>query len=159
MGMTLWHTFRDKHRISGSIVDLKLESHHMKTEYHPYDSYDFGIYIHGTRTRVGYCDLRIGMSEELYYAGNVGYRINEAYRGHGYAAEACLLLFPLAHERYGMKELIITCSPENAPSNATLRRLGCQYVTTVPVPAWHWLYQRGETCKNIYRYSFDVKDD
>lgn len=157
--MSLWKTFRSHHLISGDVVDLKLETHHIRTRYHPYDAYDFGIYLHHGGVRVGYCDLRVGMNEELYYAGNVGYRIDVDYRGHGYAAEACRLLFPIAHERYGMDELIITCSPENRASDATLRKVGCTFVECVDVPEWHWLYRRGERRKNIYRFTFAVKDE
>lgn len=157
--MSLWSALRSRNVISGTVVDIKLESHHARTIGHPYDSYDFGIYEHNTSVRTGYCDLRIGMNEELYYAGNVGYRINPPYRGHGYAYEACRLLFPLAHERYGMDQLIITYSPDNIPSNRTVQKLGCQYMKTEDVPAWHWLYMRGEKAKNIYRYDFGVKDE
>lgn len=157
--MGLWKSLHRHNVISGSTVDIRLEAHHAKTPGHPYDSYDFGIYEHDMDTRVGYCDVRIGMNEELYYAGNIGYRINPPYRGHGYAYEACRLLFPLAHEKYGMDELLITCSPDNIPSNKTIQKLGCRYLTCVDVPEWHWLYQRGEKRKNIYRYTFGVKDE
>lgn len=45
-------------------------------------------------TAIGYCDLRIGHNEKLYVGGNIGCGIDEAYRGHHYAAKACELLFP-----------------------------------------------------------------
>ena len=110
----------------------------------------YSIELHGQR--IGDCDLRLGMNEELYYAGNIGYNIQKEYRGHGYAYEACRILFRLARTKYHMEELIITCSPDNIASKKTLQKLGGQLLETVEVPAGHWLYQRGETVKNIYRF-------
>jgi predicted acetyltransferase len=147
---TSWFTHPD--RYEGPQIDLVLEQEL------PYfgDSLDvktlnYQIVMHGTRQKVGTCDLRVGMNEEVYYAGNIGYRIFEKWRGHGYAYDACLLLFDIAREK-GMKELIITCSPDNAPSRKTLEKLGGELVETSEVPVDHWLYKRGETVKNIYRY-------
>ena len=114
----------------------------------------FSIYTADGKKKVGECDLRLGMDDELYYAGNIGYRIYEPYRGHHYAYDACCLLLPVARDRYGMKELIVTCSPENTASRKTLERLNGTLVKTVDVPKDHWLYKRGEKVKNIYRFEF-----
>ena len=92
------------------------------------------------------------MNEELYYAGNIGYRIYGGFRGHHYAYEACLLLFQIAKEKYYMDELVITCSPENIPSHKTLEKLNGTLEDVVEVPSWHWLYRRGEKVKEIFRY-------
>lgn len=110
------------------------------------------LIYHGI-TCVGECDLRLGMNDEIYYAGQVGYRIYYPYRGHGYAYEACLLLFSLAKQKYGFHELLITCSPDNIASHKTLEKLHGTFLKTVNVPKAHWLYQRGETVKEIYYYS------
>ena len=142
--------------LSGPVVDLKEErvsrpsafNDHVKTIY-------YGIYRHGESEKIGECDLRIGMNDELYYAGNIGYRIYERWRGHSYAYYACLLLLPEALEKQGMEEVLITCSPENIPSRCTLERLNGDFLCETPVPEWHWLYQRGETVKRIYK--FEVK--
>lgn len=112
----------------------------------------FSICFKRTRQKIGECDLRLGMNEEIYYAGQVGYRIYLPYRGHGYAYEACRLLFSVAKNNYEMKELLITCSPENVASCKTLERLNGKYIEKVDVPENHWLYARGETIKLIYRF-------
>lgn len=143
--------FRPK-LLCSDTVDLLEEEHRGISIMTQYPSVDFGIFLHGTRIRIGYCDLRIGMNEELYYAGNVGYRIQEQYRGHGYAYDACLLLFEAARSRYHMKELLITCSPDNIASRKTLEKLGGILKETADVPRSHWLYARGERVKNIYLY-------
>ena len=44
-------------------------------------------------TPIGDCDLRIGHNDKTYVGGNIGYGIDEEYRGHHYAAKACALLF------------------------------------------------------------------
>lgn len=49
-----------------------------------------------------------------------------------------------------MKEVLITCSPENTPSRKTIEKAGFQYIDTVNVPADHYLYRRGEKVKNRY---------
>ena len=61
---------------------------------------------------MGHCDLRIGYNDNLYYGGHIGYAINEEYRGHHYAAKACMLLFELA-KKHGMVYLYVTCNPDN----------------------------------------------
>src|SRR5690606_15380417 len=66
-------------------------------------------------TEIGQCDLRIGHNDNTKYGGNIGYEIYEPFRGNHYAAKACKLLFKLARKHH-MKELIITCSPENIAS-------------------------------------------
>ncbi|MBR2825374.1 MAG: GNAT family N-acetyltransferase [Solobacterium sp.] len=112
----------------------------------------YGVYLTDTNTKVGRCDLRIGMNDELYYAGNIGYRIEEMYRGNHYAYYTCLLLFEIAKKEYDMDELIITCSPDNIPSKKTLEKLKGVYIETIDVPHSHWLYRQGEPIKDIYHY-------
>ncbi len=148
--------FQRKNRISGPVVDLVMEQLVLPDEDNQYvPSYLYGIYLHRSFHRVGNCDLRVGENEELYYAGNIGYRISPVYRGHHYAYEACRLLLDTAKEK-GMKEVIITCSPENDASRKTIEKLGAVLIETIAVPPDHWLYQRGETVKSIYKYEFSV---
>ncbi|MDO5109101.1 MAG: GNAT family N-acetyltransferase [Erysipelotrichaceae bacterium] len=145
--------FLHKTVIEGEVLDLRLDQVRRPDASNLYvGSEIFCICLHGTNVKIGECDLRLGMNEELYYAGNIGYRIYERYRGHGYAYESAVMLMNYARDRYGMKELILTCSPDNIPSRKTLEKLGGELIATVPVPHWHWLYRRGETVKNIYRW-------
>lgn len=104
---------------------------------------------------MGVCDLRIGYNQRVYYGGNIGYRIKEEYRGHHYAAKACLLLFKLAKE-HGMKYLIITCNPDNYPSRKTCEYIGCRLVEIVELPADNDMrLTDGETEKCIYRVNLE----
>ena len=72
---------------------------------------------------VGQCALRIGDGEIVRMVGNIGYQVKEEYRGKGYAVAACYLLCSLAR-RHGMKELFITCTPDNHPSKGCAKKLG-----------------------------------
>ena len=100
---------------------------------------------------MGACDLRIGHNLNLYYGGNIGYSIREEYRGHHYAAKACLLLFELA-KKHHMDYLIITCNPDNYASRKTCEYAGCEMIEVVELPEDNDMrIQKGETEKCIYR--------
>ena len=103
-------------------------------------------------TPVGYCDLRIGHNEKTYIGGNIGYGIDQPYRGHHYAAKACKLLFSLA-EKHGMDHLIITCVPENAASSRTCQLAGGTYLETADIPEDNEMYEEGKRQVMIYRFS------
>ena len=106
-------------------------------------------------TKVGQCDLRIGHNDRLYIGGNIGYGIDEGYRGRHYAAKACKLLFRLAR-KHGLAYVIITCDPSNRASARTCELAGGQYVETAAVPEWHNMYDEGKRRVMVYR--FDLAD-
>ncbi len=110
------------------------------------------LYLKDDEKSIGYCDLRIGHTQNLYYYGNIGYRIHEDYRGHHYAYEAAAMLLKIA-KALNMGYCIITCSPDNVASRKTIEKLECEYVETVNVPVWHPLYF-SERTKMIYRKDF-----
>ena len=100
---------------------------------------------------MGVCDLRIGHNLNVYYGGNIGYRIYEKYRGRHYAGKACLLLFELA-KKHNMEYLIITCNPDNYASRKTCEYAGCHLVEIVRLPEDNDMrIEDGETEKCIYR--------
>lgn len=145
---------RNEKRYEGKNVDLLFCCFHepQKDVAGSVRSAEYSIVLHGTCIRVGYCDLRFGMNEILYYAGNIGYRIYFPYQGNHYAREAAGLLLNLAAEEYGMEQVLITCSPDNHASRKTLEQLHGRLIATTAVPETHWLYERGETVKNIYLF-------
>ena len=115
---------RNEKRYAGKNVDLLFCCFHepQKDVAGSVRSAEYSIVLHGTCIRVGYCDLRFGMNEILYYAGNIGYRIYFPYQGNHYAREAAGLLLNLAAEEYGMEQVLITCSPDN---HASRKHTGC----------------------------------
>ena len=101
--------------------------------------------------KAGSCDLRIGHSRKLYYGGNIGYRVEEPYRGNHYAGKACRLLFGLA-KRHGLDYLIITCNPDNYPSRKTCEYAGGRLLEIVDLPEDNDMRLDGETQKCIYEF-------
>lgn len=97
------------------------------------DGYVFDIHLCRGGRYAGYVSLRIGESPALYYLGHIGYRVEEACRGHGYAARAVRLLGPW-FSQHRLRTVVITNNPENGPSRATCLKLGCILESIVPVP-------------------------
>ena len=116
------------------------------------DGYTFDIYERKPRRRVGYVSLRLGESPSLYYLGHIGYRIDEPYRGHGYAAQACQLIKPLMCN-LGLKSICITANPDNIPSRKTCEKIGCELESIVDVPPRYQYVCSGDTqkCRYILR--------
>ena len=151
--MNLFGLFRKKKIYRGTVVDLK--ERYRLSEETAYDGVPvvyYDILRHEDQEKVGTIDLRLTVEGDMYYYGNIGYNISRIYRGHSYAYEACLVLFEIAREEFGMKELIITCSPENIASYKTLKKLGGELLELVEVPRDHMLYSIGEKTKYIFRY-------
>jgi tagatose 1,6-diphosphate aldolase len=100
---------------------------------------------------LGRIRLRVGWSEDVIrFAGQVGYVVEPAHRGHRYAERACRLIIPLA-KRHGMAGLWITCQPDNVHSRRTLERLGAQCVGVIEVPPEYPLDAAMERRKMCFR--------
>lgn len=102
-------------------------------------------------TKVGVCDLRIGHNDKLYYGGNIGYQVEEKYRGHRYALKACRLLFTLA-KKHNLEYVIITCNPDNYASRKTCEYLGGELLEIAKLPEDNDMRDNGETEKCIFRF-------
>lgn len=114
-------------------------------------AYEFHMRQVGRPQRIGSIDLRVGDTYRLrMYGGHIGYGVNPTYRGHHYAARSCRLLFPLAR-RHGMRELWITCNPENIASRRTCELVGAVFVEIVDLPEDSDMYRIGERRKCRYR--------
>jgi tagatose 1,6-diphosphate aldolase len=100
---------------------------------------------------MGRIRLRVGWSEDVIrYAGQVGYAVERAHRGHRYAARACRLIMPLA-KQHGMTNLWMTCQPDNMASRRTLELLGAEYVGAIDVPPEYPLDASVERRKMCFR--------
>ncbi len=101
---------------------------------------------------VGEADLRLGYVRNTYYGGNLGYSIQEEFRGNAYAQKAVRLIFEIARA-HNMPYLIITCAKTNEASRKTLEHLGGELLETRIAPRYSGLYQigaRDEHC--IFRF-------
>lgn len=103
-------------------------------------------------TKIGCCELRIGHNDKTYFGGNIGYGIDESYRGHHYAAKACTLLFIQARKHH-MKDLIITCAPDNAASSRTCQIAGRDYVEIADIPEDNEMYSQGKRQVMVYHFA------
>ena len=107
--------------------------------------------------KIGHCDLRIGHNEKTYIGGNIGYGIDEARRGHHYAAKACRLLFRLA-VKHGLDHLFITCVPENTASARTCENAGGRFVEETDIPPDNEMYGEGKRRVRIYRFDLRKRE-
>ena len=116
-------------------------------------SIEYEIVIDSKREVVGRCVLRIGHNDNTYWGGNIGYCIYEKFRGHGYAYEACLLLFEIAKAK-GLSEIYITCNPENIASKRTCEKLPMGVLLGIfEIPADNEMRAKGEYRKCIFKYT------
>ncbi|MDE6516898.1 MAG: GNAT family N-acetyltransferase [Acetatifactor sp.] len=113
-------------------------------------AYHFAI-CNDRGTKMGVCDLRIGHNNNLYYGGNIGYSVDEEYRGHHYAGKACLLLFELAR-KHDLEYLIITCNPDNYASRKTCEYAGGELLEIAELPEDSDMRDKGEFEKCIFRF-------
>jgi tagatose 1,6-diphosphate aldolase len=99
----------------------------------------------------GHVNFRVGDNEHVrFYAGHIGFEIHEAFRGHGYALQACRAIAPFVASIYDA--VTITCDPENHPSRRTIERLGAKFVDEVPIPPHDPHYERGSRRKKRYEW-------
>jgi len=114
-------------------------------------AYKFAMTVVGADSAVGNIQLRLGATDGLViYGGQIGYGVDEPFRGRRFAARSCRLLFPLAR-LHGFTELWVTCNPDNIASRRTCELAGAELVETVDLPADNDMYARGERQKCRYR--------
>jgi len=115
-------------------------------------AYDFAVCKGGEKT--GEINLRIGYTDGLYFGGQIGYGIDEKYRGRGYAGRACRLLAPVA-KAHGMTRLLITNDVANTASKRVCEKLGVRFLRVARLPESHPLYKDGRRFQNIYEWSVE----
>jgi predicted acetyltransferase len=114
-------------------------------------AYHFRI-LNGDGADVGHINFRVGDSPHVQIcAGHIGYVVDEAFRGHGYAFQACQAIAPFVRQFY--ESVTITCDPDNRASIHTIERLGASFTDVVPVPPDDPHYLRGSRSKMRYRWT------
>ena len=114
-------------------------------------AYKFKMTLTGQDADIGRIELRVGNIEHIIrYGGHLAYWVESEFRGHHYAARGCRLLVPLAR-RHDLKELWITCNPDNLASRRTCELAGAEFVEVVDLPVYTDMYQEGERQKCRYR--------
>jgi len=132
------------YRIEGPQVVIEVEGRYPAQEQrHHVPAYRFHIRRKPSDEIVGNMSLRLGSNEHIEnYAGNIGYNVDEAHRGHGFAAQAVILLKEVikAHEFDGV---FITCNPENIASRRTCEKIEAKLLGRVTVPKDNPMYMMG----------------
>lgn len=113
----------------------------------------YSIYIIEVNNQeVGRIVWRLGNDEEHYYDGHIGYHIEEEYRGHYYAYQACLLLKDQIIKD-GYDHVLLTCDPDNIASRKTIEKLGAIFIERKEIPrTLRKMFSKDERVKNIYRW-------
>ena len=86
------------------------------------------IYLHDTSLEVGVIDYRGPCDSK--WLGDIGYTINEEYRGNNYAYKALQLISPLISSK-GIDKVTITTYANNAPSVKTIEKFGGVLTDTI----------------------------
>ncbi|HXW67899.1 MAG TPA: GNAT family N-acetyltransferase [Thermoplasmata archaeon] len=147
--------FLSPDRLTDGVVDLVIESREpADPEKGHAPMYRYRIELHGSGDPVGQLRFRVGHTPLLEMAGHLGYQVEEAHRGHGYAERACRLVrsVALAH---GFDRLRITLEPSNAASRRTVEKLGAEYRDTVELPADHPMFR--EDRQRLRRYDWTIR--
>ena len=140
----------------GLLIDGDLRLHLISTlvdatDEGPLPTYRFDMQNANSHLTMGGINLRIGRGANfLLYRGHIGYAVEEAHRGHHYAARSCSLLLPLAR-RYSLNPLWITCDPDNVASRKTCEWIGAEFVEIVDVREGTGAYKAGARRKCRYR--------
>jgi predicted acetyltransferase len=93
-------------------------------------------WAHAENKIVGRISLRHRLNEHLKeFGGNIGYEVRPSSRNKGYATEMLrqVLETPKVRE---MGEVLLTCAPNNLPSNKTIIANGGVLVKTAFVERW-----------------------
>jgi predicted acetyltransferase len=118
--------------------------------------YGCGLFLAGTDIRVGSIVLRIGdmmASEHFYYDGHIGYRINEEYRGRGFAVRACKLVSNLA-KLHEITDIFITCNVKNTGSKRVIEKIGAEFIEIHEIPEQY--LDEDDKSNKRYRYKWKI---
>jgi predicted acetyltransferase len=112
--------------------------------------YYYAILLKKTNTEVGKISIRIGHNKHSYYNGNIGYEIDQQYRGHKYSLQACKLVLTVA-QYHGMDYLYLTCNESNKASSKIIELLGATLVEVTIPPKDYLFYYKDMEPQKIYK--------
>jgi predicted acetyltransferase len=112
--------------------------------------YYYEIFLNSISSTIGKISIRIGHNEHSYINGNVGYEIDEPFRGNGFAIIAVMMTYSVARF-HGMTHLIISCDEDNYPSKSVINKLGGVHIETITPPNNYVFYYDGIPKHSIYR--------
>lgn len=87
----------------------------------------WAVVIRTTDTVVGYCGLLHLPDLDGRPEVEIGYRLAQAHRGHGYATEAAAAVLKHGLEALALKRLVARVDPHNSASIRVVEKLGMRY--------------------------------
>jgi len=116
--------------------------------------YWWDIILKSDNIAIGKISFRIGHNYHSYYNGNIGYEVDEAYRGNHYALAACQLVLQVARY-HDMSKIYLTCNYDNMASSKTIEKLGATLIEEVQPPEDYIFYYDGIPKHKIYELSLE----
>lgn len=116
--------------------------------------YWWDIILKPSNVAVGKISFRIGHNYHSYYDGNIGYEVDEEYRGHHYSLLACQLVLKAA-QYHKMDKIYLTCDYDNIASYKTIEKLGAKLIEEVLPPKDYIYYREDIKVHRIYELSID----
>jgi RimJ/RimL family protein N-acetyltransferase len=95
---------------------------------------DLAIVVREANTVIG--DVLLFWHSAEHRHGEVGYAINPAYHGHGYATEAAAAMLALGFDELGLHRITARIDARNDRSAAVLRRLGMRQEAVLVENEW-----------------------
>lgn len=92
------------------------------------------ITLAGTGELIG--DTMIIWASDEHRTGELGYVVNPAHAGHGYATEAARAMLAMAFERLGLRRMVARVDARNPASAAVLRRIGMRQEAVLVENEW-----------------------
>lgn len=87
--------------------------------------YDWAIVLKSNGKMIGTCGFSAIYPEHRY--AEVGYVLNPAFRGQGYAGEALSAVLDFAFRRMALNRVEAKCVAENASSERVMQKVGMQF--------------------------------
>ena len=139
--------------IEGEHIELRLiDTYDSEDRELPF--YWWDIILKQNHIAIGKISFRIGHNYHSYYNGNIGYEIDEEYRGHHYALLACQLVLRVA-QYHKMDRIYLTCDYDNVASFKTIEKLGAKFIEEV-LPPKDWIFYYDEVPPHkIYELSVE----
>jgi predicted acetyltransferase len=115
----------------------------------PVPRYEFDMTV--DNQVVGAIDLRVGYDISYYVVGQIGYGVEEDFRGNGYAVKACYALLPLL-KKHGFGRILLTIDENNIASKRSCEKIGALFIETIDTPEWSVLYEEGQRRTSIFEW-------
>ena len=144
---------KDLYFIEGENIELRLiDTYEGGNGALPF--YWWDIVLKPNKIAVGKISFRIGHNYHSYYNGNIGYEVDEEYRGHHYSLLACQLVLKVA-QYHKMDKIYLTCDYDNVASYKIIEKLGAKLIGEVLPPKDYIYYNEKIEVHKIYELSID----